>query len=38
MKNAVPIKVVKKIIADILIERGNKILDDADRIREQETK
>ena len=38
MKNTIPTKVVKQIIADILIERGNKILDDADKMAEQEIK
>ena len=36
MKQYIPTDVVKKIIADILIERGNKILDDADRLAEIE--
>lgn len=36
MKRYVPTSVVRKIIADILIERGNKILNDADKIAEEE--
>lgn len=36
MKKMIPLKVVKRIIADILIERGNNILDDADEFAEQE--
>ena len=36
MEKYIPTNVVRKIIADILIERGNKILNDADKISEVE--
>ena len=36
MKKYIPTNVVRKIIADILIERGNRILDDADELAVEE--
>ena len=38
MKRDLPIDVVRKIIYDILIERGNNILNDADEMAEEEIK
>ena len=38
MEKYIPTSVVRKIIADILIERGNKILEDADRLGVEEIK
>lgn len=36
MEKYIPTNVVRKIIADILIERGNRILDDADELAVEE--
>ena len=38
MEKYIPTNVVRKIIADILIERGNRILAEADRIADEEIK
>ena len=38
MKRYIPTDVVRKIIADILIERSNRMLEDADRIGDEEIK
>ena len=38
MEKYIPTNVVRKIIADILIERGNKILEDADMLAVEEIK